>query len=192
MPALWTGLERATGGAGVRCERCAELEAKIAELTLNLSNQQFWGKVDKSGDCWVWTGFMNGAGYGLYDPIGRQRRLTHRYSWELHNGSIPKGMHVLHRCDNPPCVNPDHLWLGTHQQNMEDKAKKGRCRRGKGNHHSKLTVEKVLEIRAMRAAGATIKELRALFGLSSGGVTGVIYRKSWRYLPDEQGGVSTK
>lgn len=93
--------------------------------------QRFWAKVDKTDDCWLWSGSKSGL-YG-HGEIGRGRRTegkvkTHRLSWELHNGSIPKGMHVLHKCDNGLCVNPDHLFLGTQKDNMVDMAKKGRNR----------------------------------------------------------------
>lgn len=88
---------------------------------------RFWDGVDKQpGDgCWEWTGHCNDGGYGR---VTRQTedRLAHRYAWELENGPIPDGMFVCHHCDNPPCVRPDHLFLGTHTDNMRDAQRKGR------------------------------------------------------------------
>lgn len=86
---------------------------------------RFWSKVDKSGDCWEWTACRTRAGYGQFKSDGRLHR-AHRLAWALTNGPIPEGKHVLHRCDNPGCVNPDHLFLGSHQDNMDDMSNKGR------------------------------------------------------------------
>jgi hypothetical protein len=90
--------------------------------------ETFMSRVEKSADCWLWKGNVNANGYGTCRTSGIVAR-AHRASWTLAHGEIPKGMQVLHRCDNPPCVNPDHLFLGTHIDNMIDKASKGRARR---------------------------------------------------------------
>ena len=96
---------------------------------------RFWEKVSKTDSCWVWTGVKTRGGYGyLHKSSGteQQSRRAHRISWELHNGQIPDGLWVLHKCDNPPCVNPDHLFLGDRKANMDDCAAKGRiCNIGK-------------------------------------------------------------
>lgn len=86
---------------------------------------RFWAKVDRSGDCWVWTAYRNRNGYGQF-WFNRSLHLAHRVSWILTNGSIPDGLCVLHQCDNPPCVNPAHLWVGTQVENIADRDAKGR------------------------------------------------------------------
>ena len=87
---------------------------------------RFWRKVDKSGECWLWQGATYcRMHYGCLGIGGRTTR-AHRFSWELHNGPIPDGLCVLHRCDVPRCVNPDHLFLGTKLDNMKDRTAKGR------------------------------------------------------------------
>lgn len=89
--------------------------------------ERFWSKVDRSGDCWMWTASRNASGYGRFGGSNSGGSyLAHRMCWELHNGPIPDGLCVLHRCDNPACVNPAHLWLGTRDDNNKDKTAKGR------------------------------------------------------------------
>jgi hypothetical protein len=91
----------------------------------------FWDQVRGFGDCWVWTGYRQPNGYGLVRGYTFTERYAHRLSWTMANGPIPAGMWVLHHCDNPPCINPDHLYLGTGIDNARD-----RERRGRGNHPS--------------------------------------------------------
>lgn len=95
--------------------------------------ERFWNKVDKSGDCWLWTASKTHQGYGYFRFDGKMCK-AHRMAWLLVNGEIPNEMLVCHSCDNPSCVNPEHLWLGTNQENMDDMNKKGRHALTKRTH----------------------------------------------------------
>lgn len=110
---------------------------------------RFWPKVDKRGpdECWPWMGSRKPMGYGHMIYLKRDYN-AHRVSYELANGPIPEGMHVLHKCDNQPCVNPSHLFLGTHTDNMHDMDAKGRKPRGERTLRNKLTADDVRDIRA--------------------------------------------
>lgn len=88
--------------------------------------ERFWRKVKKSDGCWEWTGTKNSRGYGMFTPTPGKRVLAHRFSWEMENGRIPDGLFGCHRCDNPGCVRPDHLFVGTNSDNIRDAVAKGR------------------------------------------------------------------
>jgi hypothetical protein len=109
---------------------------------------RFWAKVQKGPGCWLWTAYRNRDGYGQFRVGGRMSK-AHRVSWMLHFGPIPGGLDVLHRCDNPDCVNPSHLWLGTDADHTADKVAKGRQSRQKGEMHgqAKLCAAEVITIR---------------------------------------------
>jgi hypothetical protein len=151
--------------------------------------QRFWSKVKKTDGCWLWTGAKKEWGYGV---IGRGRNIdllerAHRASWILNRGPIPKGMWVLHRCDNPPCVNPDHLWLGTRQDNTDDMMSKKRNRppKLKGVDHgmNKLSESQVLRIREMWSRGRlTQKAIAFRFGIDHTSVHQIVKRKSWTHI----------
>jgi len=91
------------------------------------AEERFWSKISKTESCWSWTGTIMKHGYGMLS-IGGKFRLAHRYSWELFNGHIPDGLYALHHCDNPLCVRPDHLFIGTQKDNIMDMMAKGRHR----------------------------------------------------------------
>jgi len=127
---------------------------------------RFWSKVSRGPGCWVWTGSTI-RGYGqLSTTRSAGPTLAHRFSWQIHNGPIPDAMQVLHRCDNPPCVNPDHLFLGDPKINSDDKIAKGRYRCGQ-----KLTDEQVASVRRLRAQGVSCIDLSLRFGVSRSLVT---------------------
>ena len=131
--------------------------------------ERFWTKVDKSGDCWVWTAARNELGYGNFCNAERRTELAHRASWRLTYGPVPDEMNVLHRCDNPPCVRPDHLFLGTDADNVADMIAKGRQHRvdGERNGRAKLTDAQVAEIRAQYVPGKVrIVDLAEEYGVT--------------------------
>lgn len=148
---------------------------------------RFWAKVQKSDGCWMWRGGKSDKrGYGL--TCGD---YAHRVSWKLHRGEIPEGLEVCHHCDNPSCVNPEHLFVGTRQDNLKDMARKGRQvfqrhpekqPRGERQHLAKLTEFRVRVIREEVAAGKPHKEIAALFGITPTTVRDVAYRKTWKHI----------
>ncbi len=125
-------------------------------------------EIVEPGGCWVWM--ANGERYGhlhVGSRVDGSRRTVaaHRTSWELHRGSVPEGLHVLHRCDNSLCVNPEHLFLGTHADNMADREAKGRSPVGEDHPKAKLTNAQVLQIRLIGRAISQV-EIGRRFGVS--------------------------
>ncbi len=148
------------------------------------ADARFWAKVDKSGDCWLWTGAKT-HGYGHLNRYrdGRQVHLrAHRVSWEEHYGAIPDGMCVCHRCDNPSCVRPDHLFLGTQDENLADMRGKGRGSAPPRVRRPRLTEEQAREIIAAKAGGLPIAPFHRKFGVARSTVYAVAYGVNWRHL----------
>ena len=148
--------------------------------------ERFIEKIEKSSDpegCWNWKASLRG-GYGQFKVAGKMV-LSHRFSFELFKGEIPAGLCVCHTCDNPACVNPNHLFLGTHAENMADKVKKNRQSRLKGTEHpqSKLSEEQVLQIRELYATGNfSQRQLAKQFGVVQAQIYRIINRKKWTHL----------
>lgn len=132
--------------------------------------------------CWDWTAYKESNGYGVIG-VGSKARLAHRVSYEAHKGPIPPGMCVCHRCDNPACVNPDHLFLGSHADNMADMAAKHRSQRGEAHVRAKLTAQEVLSI---RAESGTQENIAAKYGICSSQVSRIKLGKTWKHLLGEQ------
>jgi len=144
-----------------------------------------WVDVLPSG-CRIWLGHVCGDGYGQFH-VRRQKQKAHRVSWVIANGPLPDGLHVLHRCDVPCCVNPDHLFLGTHAENMADKGRKGRAHgnglRGTDHPRARLTPDAIREIRRLRGA-QPLAVMAARFGISKSNVSLIQLRKAWAHVPD--------
>lgn len=151
---------------------------------------RFWSKVRTTDHCWIWIGNRktnsSGRTYGGFKVKGKMRQ-AHRVSWEMHRGAIPAGLFVLHSCDNPPCVNPDHLFLGTQKDNALDRDRKGRreAPQGEKNGFAKLTSEKVEAIRREYQRGSSLFGLKALgikYCVHSGTIWGIVHRKRWSHI----------
>lgn len=142
-------------------------------------------KVDRSGGkdaCHPWT--ANAVdGYGLIYANGGQRS-AHRVGWELLHGDIAPGLFVCHTCDNPPCQNPAHWFLGSPKENSEDRERKGRGHRSRGeaSPNARLTDPQVLEIRRLSKDGCTIRDLASRFGVGRMTISKVIHRVTWSHL----------
>lgn len=184
--------------------------------------ERFWAKVNKDGPtpahcpdlgpCWLWTGAKNAKGYGSIGSSGGRagRNLyAHRVSWELHQGAIPNGLWVLHHCDNPPCINPAHLWLGTASDNMYDMTRKGRnvshthpekvaagirryhaanpgANAGTRNGRACLTDGDIPVIRSRYgdgAKGTRLIDLADEYGVTIQSIWGIVKRRTWQHVP---------
>lgn len=143
---------------------------------------RFWSRVDTSGDCWLWTGRTDKQGYGRITYQNKEM-LAHRLSYQMAHGSIPDGLDILHTCDTPACVNPDHLVAGTHSDNMRDMIAKGRRRSFAGELSStaKLTWEKVREIRQRyKNGGITLTELGREYGVHFTSIGYIVNNDTWK------------
>jgi hypothetical protein len=141
--------------------------------------ERFWNKVNKSGgedSCWTWTASTDGCGYGEFRQDERIAK-AHRISWELANGSIPEGSHIIHTCDNPPCVNPRHLVAADMRTNMLDMWSKGRHPCINGNR--KLTDDQVKTIRERIATGESLASIGKHYKVSAGTIWFI--KTGWNY-----------
>lgn len=144
----------------------------------------FWSRASKNAatGCLEWRGAKNPRGYGKI-MRGGKTIAAHRHAYELSKGEIPHGKHVLHRCDNPSCVNPEHLFLGTQADNVLDMHAKGRarCQSGEAHYRSKLNATDVERIRDIWLAGTeTTESLGRYFNVHPATIWYVVKRRSWR------------
>lgn len=154
--------------------------------------ERFWRKVDVRGpdECWPWTAGTT-CGYGVVTVAGGRKIRAHRLSWQIHLGPIPEGEGhhgtcVLHHCDQPSCVNPSHLFLGTQADNMADMFAKGRGRSLRGENHgrAKLTENSVFEIRKRYSDGESQKSIAVAFGVSRPNISYIVTKKRWDPYPE--------
>lgn len=165
---------------GVYCSRVCMREGRSARWAASRADR-FWAKVERGPECWLWRGFLDKNGYGKFN-----KEWAHRVAYKLGNGPITDGLLVLHRCDNPPCVNPAHLFLGTYLDNSLDIKRKGRGNIGAKHGLAKLTDEAVTEIRRRYAdEKATQSELAAEFGVVRTCISLIVTGRAWRHLARE-------
>jgi len=166
----------------VKKERALAAQAKVAKRKArrwaNKPKDRFWESVNigADGDCWEWQLARFPSGYG-HLQWGRKDTYAHRLAWELNNGPIPEGMCACHKCDNPSCCNPSHLFLGTQQENILDAVDKGRW----GNRR-KLTMNQARDIRERCIAYGDQARLANEYGVSYGVINSIVHNKTYTYL----------
>lgn len=148
--------------------------------------ETFWTLVQRGNrrDCWTWKGTIITGGYGVF-RVGKVRKgAAHRVAWMLTHGRIPPGLLVCHKCDNPPCCNPAHLFLGTHAENVHDCIQKGRRARMLGSKHpmAKLTESDVTVIRRRRATGEGLKPIASDYAVTIQTISYIANRKIWSHV----------
>lgn len=166
---------------------CRECTSAFRHPNKKTTSELFWSRVSLGAidACWEWTGSRHYRGYGRF---GKHRALhetfAHRYAYADQHGEIPDGIEVRHKCDNPPCCNPNHLELGTHLQNMQDMVERRRLpdRRGERSYFAKLTERDVVEIRVRLSLGQTHASIAADYGIKPVTVTAINGRRTWKHV----------
>lgn len=146
------------------------------------SKERFWAKVDKTPTCWLWLGAKATNGYGICTIDGKNYS-AHRLSWQWANEEeVPKGHVVCHECDQPLCVNPNHLFTHTQQGNVLDRVNKGRSARGKNNGRTRLNQKDVKKIKALRSRGMTESAIAKMFGVGRSTISNILHNRTWNWL----------
>jgi hypothetical protein len=165
---------------------CAKPYPTLAELSPELFHK-FMSNVAVAGldDCWPWTAGRDGKGYGCFWS-GDRRLISSRLAYVVGYGSVPTDLMVCHRCDNPPCCNPSHLFLGTNRDNMRDKAAKGRCNipSGRDSHHAVFTERDAVKAIAIRQQGVTIREIARRMGVSKSTAHRMVTQYTYRPIEE--------
>ena len=151
---------------------------------LQSDTNRFWSKVSYPGndqDCWEWIAYRDKDGYGIFD-----NKRSHRLSWEFYNGDIPNNLHVCHECDNPPCCNPDHLFLGTALENNQDRTNKGRQCKGSNSHFAKtteITIKQIL-VDIGNNKYQNLEQIKKDYNVNSKILRGIFRRELWKHITD--------
>ena len=144
----------------------------------------FWSNVEITDTCWIWKSSVDHRGYGRFSVKGWKK--SHRLSYEFFYGRIPSGLCVCHHCDNPLCVNPTHLFTGTHRDNMRDMFAKGRGKviglKGEESYQSKLKTKDIIKIRKLRQQGKTYQVIADKFNVSPPTIRDIITSRTWAHV----------
>jgi hypothetical protein len=157
-------------------------EAK--ELNDRIVRDRFWAKVDKTPSCHLWNGAIDSSGYGILTINGKNHN-AHRLNYEWATGKpIPKGLVLLHKCDQRNCVNDQHLSLGTQNENIADRVKKNRSAKGPQNGRARLKPKDIKKIRKLRSKGWTETRIAKLYGVGRSTIAHICKRHTWNWLND--------
>lgn len=159
------------------CYTAAHKRGNLNDYSTLGPEDVFESRINKAGDCWLWTGTKNGYGYGIFLMPGEKAVRAHRYSYEFFKGPIPEGLIVMHTCDNPPCVNPAHLQLGTKADNNADTAIKRRHNYGTKHWNGRLTEQDVIDI---RMSFEKTKDLAKQYGVNASHIWRIRYGNARR------------
>lgn len=172
-------------GSTVRTRGSICCSVACSALRRGSFEERFWLRVKKSKSCWEWQGRVGKLGYARIRRTDRSRVFVHRLSYEMHHGPVPEGLLVLHTCDNRRCVNPKHLYVGTHQDNTDDMFRRGRANKAQGERHgnAKLSDAEARRLVDMfRAGEATVAQLAVRYNLHPVHVDGVIKGRRRKHL----------
>lgn len=165
-------------------------EGRRKEKIISDATERFWDKVrvGSPDECWEWQALRQYQGYGQFKLSQPRRQVqAHRFAWELTNGPIPDGMMVCHECDNPPCCNPCHLFLGFHVDNMADMAQKGHLK-GTRNPKAILTPHDIFSIRDTYSDGCvTQRDIAEVYGVNSSTINAILTGRNWGHIKDGEG-----
>lgn len=174
-----------------KSKRCCSCASRLRATKGKTEEERFWEKVNKNGPtmphmdtpCWMWTATKIKNDYGQFHSE-LKTESAHRYSYRIRYGPFFEILDICHHCDNPGCVNPEHLFIGTHQDNMQDKKEKGRVTRliGTKNKAAKLTDNQVIEIRKLFASGTSIHQLAKTFCVSRVNIRRIVNMNIWKHI----------